>query len=240
MLYDKPRTYRDYVAFLCSRNPCLLNLLGFLSSPKTYGRTSQVTALDFYEGTSSPVIRHLNDVDFLPQELHGGHKQESKLDYNNHRLQGRMLIIEDMTEDVVELLGSNLDIDPLFFALHLHTTQRNDTRSQTPDEATLPSRLTTQDYLNTTYHQPLVCDKLPLDNQKLVRDMTIDRKLIFIRSTSIGLAQHCVSVIKVQRSRDFWICMSVYPHKSGVVNVTSAPTRRSIHQRLVLPIRQEG
>ncbi|KAH0559527.1 hypothetical protein GP486_003956 [Trichoglossum hirsutum] len=34
-------------------------------------------------------------------------------------LLGRMLIVEDLTADVIELLGSSLEIDPLFFATHL-------------------------------------------------------------------------------------------------------------------------
>ncbi|KAF1952201.1 hypothetical protein CC80DRAFT_423005 [Byssothecium circinans] len=118
-----------------------------------------------------------------------------------------MLIIEDLTPDVIELLGSTLDIDPLLFALHLHTTQRNDSRSQSPVDATLPSRLVSQSYITTTYHQPLTCDKKPSDGWKFERDMAIDRKLVFIRSTSIGLAQHCVSVVKVQQSQDFWIAL---------------------------------
>ena len=34
---------------------------------------------------------------------------------------GRILVIEDLTREVVEVLGSSLNIDPLFFASHIHT-----------------------------------------------------------------------------------------------------------------------
>jgi hypothetical protein len=37
----------------------------------------------------------------------------------NHPL-GRILVIEDLTREVVEVLGSS-NIDPLFFASHIHT-----------------------------------------------------------------------------------------------------------------------
>lgn len=207
--YRSAASYRDYVEVLCSRNPCLLNLLSFLSSTKGFRKSCQVTALDFRQGINHPITRPLLDVDYLPQELSGNLKPVDKLEeqYYDHPLQGRILIIEDLTKDVVELLGSNLDIDPLFFALHLHTTQRNDMRSQAPDEAILPSRLVSQDYINTAYHRPLVCDTMPPFGERLVRDMVVNRKLVFIHSKPIGLAQHCVSVIKFQQGDGLWIGM---------------------------------
>ncbi|KAJ4302729.1 hypothetical protein N0V90_001619 [Kalmusia sp. IMI 367209] len=37
--------------------------------------------------------------------------------------------------------------------------------------------------------------------------MTVDRKLAFVRSANIGLAQHSVSLLKTQRSNDFWLAI---------------------------------
>ncbi|KAF2642083.1 hypothetical protein P280DRAFT_517079 [Massarina eburnea CBS 473.64] len=74
-------------------------------------------------------------------------------------------------------------------------------------DATLPSRLVSQNYMTTTYHRTLTCDKKPPDVWKFERDTAIDRKVVFIRSTSIGLAQHAVSVAKVQQSEDFWLAL---------------------------------
>ncbi|CAI6336384.1 unnamed protein product [Periconia digitata] len=206
--YHKGNTYRDYVETLCLRNPCLLNLQSFLSSSSTYQRICQFTALDFREGIARPIARRIPDIDLVPQELNGirgansGEKSEHR-----HPLRGRILIIEDLTPEVIELVGTSLDIDPLMFALHLHTTQRNDARSQTPDDATLPSRLVTQNYMTTTYHRPLICDQKFTLGGKFERDMAVTRKSVFIRSTPIGLAQHSVSVIKVRENSDFWIAL---------------------------------
>ncbi|PVI04776.1 hypothetical protein DM02DRAFT_668739 [Periconia macrospinosa] len=210
--YHKPNTYRDYVETLSSRNPCLLNLQSFLSSSSVYRRTCQFTALDFREGIERPIPRQVPDIDLVPGQLNGIQGTNSKESvtsegYHKHPLQGRILIIEDLTPEVIELVGSTLDVDPLMFSLHLHTTQRNDGRSQTPDDATLPSRLVTQNYMTTTYHRPIVSEqKFPVGG-KFERDMAINRKVVFIRSTPIGLAQHSVSVIKVQYSSDFWIAL---------------------------------
>ncbi|KAF2262814.1 hypothetical protein CC78DRAFT_448030, partial [Lojkania enalia] len=101
-----------------------------------------------------------------------------------------ILIIEDLTKSVIELLATELEIDPLFFAMHLHTIQRAGMQSQAPDQATLPSRLLPLEYINISYHRAVTSDTLTPFGGKLVRDTVLDRKLVFLQSTNIGLAQH--------------------------------------------------
>ncbi|KAF2118412.1 hypothetical protein BDV96DRAFT_629937 [Lophiotrema nucula] len=199
------RTYLEYVKSLCPRNPCLQALSAFLSQPKAARHNCQVAALDFRENVEHTISRSIADLNYLWGELQGTTKEDEL--YQDHRLQGRILIVEDLTRDVVELLGITLDIDPLFFALHLHTTHRTGMRHQTPDEATLPSRLLDQDYVNVSYHRPIECTTSTIAGGRFVRDIAIDRKLVFLRSTTIGLAQHCASIIKVQPKEDFWIAI---------------------------------
>lgn len=202
--YDLTPSYTDYVKALCLRNPCLLNLFSFLSYPSRRQHACHVAALDFRKNIDHPITRFIADIDYLPDELHAAKCKEDEI-YHNHPLQGRILVIEDLTKDVVELLGSTLEIDPLFFAMHLHTIHRTGMRHQTPDEATLPSRLLDQNYMNFSYHRPITCDALAPFGGRLMRDTAIDRKLVFLRSTTIGLAQHCASVIKFELSSGFWI-----------------------------------
>lgn len=199
-------TYSDYVKALCPRSPSLLNLFNFLSYPRGRHHGCQVTALDFRESLQHPITRSIADIDYLPDELNDTLSSKCRGDemYHDHRLLGRILIIEDLTKDVVQLLGSTLDIDPLFFAMHLHSAQRTGMRQQTPDEATLPSRLLGHDYMNISYHRPITCDTVAPFGGKLMRDTAIDRKLVFLRSTTIGLAQHCASAIKIHLE-GFWI-----------------------------------
>jgi hypothetical protein len=198
--------YRDYVAALCPRNPSLLTLKNFLCNPKARHYGCRMAALDFRKGLSKPSMRQIADVDYLPDELAGKAKDHRTHDLDQqHPLQGRILIMEDLTVDVVELLGAELDIDPLFFAMHLHTVHRTGMRHQMPDEATLPSRLRSNDYINISYHRPLTCDNADSTSGKWIRDASVDRKVVLLRSTTIALASHCASVIKVQRSNGFWI-----------------------------------
>ena len=195
--------YSEYVKALCPRNPCLLNLYNFLSYPRARQHGSRAAALDFRAGLEHPVTRSITDIDLLPAELHN--KASTISEEGKYALQGRILIIEDLTKDVVELLGSTLEIDPLFFAMHLHTNHRTGMRQQTPDEATLPSRLINQNYMNFSYHRSITCESVEPFGGRLLRDTSIDRKLVFLRSTTIGLAQHCASVIKIQLNNSFWL-----------------------------------
>jgi len=205
-------TYTNYLRVLCSRNPSLQTLYYFLSNPKARANGCRVTALDFRDGIVSPTLRRNLYVDCLSQELRRGRQSsvEDRLMSESHALQGRILIIEDLTAGVLEMLGSELDIDPLFLAMHLHTVQRTGMRHQPPDEATLPSRFEGRDYINISYHRPMTSgDVYPL-GARLIRDTAVDRKLVFLRSTNIGLAQHHASILKVHTSEDFWIGMLIF------------------------------
>jgi hypothetical protein len=202
-------TYRTYVASLCSRNPSLLNLHHFLVKSADYGLRCRLYALDFREGFRNPISRSIADTVYLHSEFtrkssEAGYEHSSELDVH-HPLQGRVIVIEDLTPSVVELLGSELDVDPLFFALHLHTAQRAGMRRQNPAEATLPTRLNSQNYINTAYHLSLLHDVETPAGGRLMRNTVIDRKLVFLPHTKIGLAQQCASVLKVKRSDDFWL-----------------------------------
>jgi hypothetical protein len=194
--------YRDYVAALCHRNPSLLTLRNFLSNPKARHHGCRMAALDFRKGQSKPSMHRVADIDCLQSELLGKLGREYDHQYP---LQGRILVMEDLTVDVIELLGAGLDIDPLFFAMHLHTVHRTGMRHQMPDEATLPSRLRSNDYINISYHRPVTCENVDFSGGKWIRDAAVDRKVVLLRSTTIALASHCASVIKVKRSNGFWI-----------------------------------
>jgi Mg2+ and Co2+ transporter CorA len=205
--YKFAPSYLAYVEALCPRNPSLLNLYNFLSYPRARQHGSCAAALDFRNGLDHPVPRSIADIDYLPDELHNKTSTDRKVggSYDDYPLEGRILIIEDLTKDVVELLGSTLEIDPLFFAMHLHTNHRTGMRRQTPDEATLPSRLVHQNYMNLSYHRSITCENVDPFGGRLLRNTSIDRKLVFLRSTTIGLVQHCASVIKFQINDGFWI-----------------------------------
>ena len=200
-------TYKDYVEALCHRNPSLLTLSNFLKDPRARLHGSRIAALDFHSGIHKPTPRRVPDVDCLFHELHGkaGSSLDPNLESYGQALQGRLLVLEDLTVSVIELLGSELDIDPLFFAMHLHTLHRTGTQHQIPDEAALPSRLRSKNYINISYQRPVICEGPSTSSGKWVRNSAVDRKLVLLRSTTIALAAHVASVITIRRNSGIWI-----------------------------------
>lgn len=218
--YSKLPTYQEYIQALSARNPSLNTLQSFLINPNARKDGFKATALDFRRGTLTPDSHVIHDPDCLIYEFSKGTERGYR--ETEHQIQGRILVIEDLTPQVIELLGSKLDLDPLFLATHLHTAHRTGMHHQTPDDATLPSRLVARDYLNVSYHQPMTCDTGHPSGSRYALDSAIDRKLVFIRSTSIGLAQHRVSIVKLRRTKDFWLCKLGIPSYATVANVLQA------------------
>ena len=198
------RLYSDYVKAQSSRNPCLLNLECFLSKHAAGHRSCRIVALDFREGVKGLCARSNVALHDLPSKLRGN-------DDLGNSLQGRIFIIEDLTEDVVELLGLELDIDPLFFAMHLHVSQKEGLKHQPPSEVTLPSRLLNQNYININYHRSVTSDCTHKRWSRYMRDTVISRNLVFLPSTNVGLAQHCTSVFRTRQKDSFWIGLYMCP-----------------------------
>ncbi|KAF1993574.1 hypothetical protein P154DRAFT_567923 [Amniculicola lignicola CBS 123094] len=202
-------TYKGYVQSLCARNPSLQTLYGFLHNPKARRSDCRINALDFRDGLPQPITRQIPDLDLLPRELRGiNDKTFEELSPHRQRpLRGRILVIEDLTVDIIDLIGSTLDIDPLFISLHLHTAHRSSMRHQATDTATLPSRLRPHDYINISYHRPVTSNGNRPSHRNLLRDIAMNRRVTFLRSTNIGLIQSCASVIKIRRPDDIWIAL---------------------------------
>lgn len=190
-------SYLEYVKTQSIYNPCLFNLENFLSNhADSHGRCRVIT-LDFRQGIQGVSSQTLVDLNDLPSKLQSDNNHESPL-------QGRIFIIEDLTKEVVELLGSRLDVDPLFFAMHLHVDQRRGLKHHAPSEATLPTRLLDQNYINMSYHRSVMTDSPHDQKARYLRNTAINRKLVLIPSSNLGLVQHCASIIRTKQKYSFW------------------------------------
>lgn len=197
--------YQAHVAAQCRKNPCLSSLQRFLSEPKKSKNACRVASIDFVEnenGSTSSQNRF----------LHADEVRLAIASVNQPKnLKGRILIVEDISCELMEFLGSSLSIDPFFLASHVHTPYR-EISMQTPNLAALPSRNRHQRYFNTHYHRtvelPERCDYLRKIH--IVRAMNIGRKLAVLpptHDTSIGLAQHTLSIhLFTQEHRGHWLC----------------------------------
>ena len=86
-----------------------------------------------------------------------------------------IILVEDLSADVIELLGLCLDIDPLFFAFHLFSARSEETTKK-PRVSILPSRAKDQNFFNIHYICTLEFDDGGSETRFLC-DANISRKL---------------------------------------------------------------
>lgn len=194
---DQIRSYKSFVAARTQRNSCLQNLCEFLQNDKVGRNACRIVCLEF--STSGPPSRRSLDLAGLELLLCDATKTRDDL-------RGRLLIIEDLSSDVVETLGSLLNIDPLFFASHIDTV-RIDAAVTRPSTATLPSTTRSQNFLNLHYHRVIEFEHLE-SKLKLLRDMNVPRKVRILprlKGIHVGLARHCCSTLKTEGRDGLWL-----------------------------------
>jgi hypothetical protein len=191
--------YTDYVIAQSKRNPCLRNLCHFLAD-NVSRNLCRITSLDFSEPDGS-ITRNDFDINDLSVLLNATASSLSK------EIPGRLLIVEDLTKDVVELLGSSLDIDPLYFASHIDGPYMT-IESSKPCSAILPSQMKKQNFFTIQYHGTIDFGRNAAGLRRLLNDSNVPRKVMVLppaQGTHIGLAQHSCSVLKTNVMGNRWL-----------------------------------
>jgi hypothetical protein len=191
-------SYTKYVVAQSRRNPCLQNLRHFLVEGN--GRNEcTIASLAFISTGEAPSPQNL-DMEGLRNLL-------GEVANNSDNVQGRILIIQDLTKDLIELLGSTQDVDPLFFASHIHGPSV-DMRSCRPPMAILPSRARGQNFLSLQHQRVLEFENRPLASGKMTRDSNVPRRIAMLPPANnhhIGLAQYCCSVMLTSSRNGKWL-----------------------------------
>lgn len=191
-------SYQKYVVDQSRRNPCLHNLCQFLAEDKDRNEC-RIVSLDF-----GPIDGGVQESELSSVEL--AETLSSQMKSNQGR---RLLVVEDLTKDVVELLGSYLDIDPLFFASHIYRPHV-EMSSCRPSTATLPSKTKIQNFLSLHYQHAIEFESQPLAPRKLFCDGNVARKVVILPPTKnmhIGLVQHGCSIWKGATKKNSWLGM---------------------------------
>ena len=200
---DQSRSYKSFVAARTQWNPCLKNLSKFLHDDTAGQHTCRITSLEFTLASDSPNRRSLHP-DSLASELCKTAKERDDLC-------GRLLIVEDISNQVLETLGSLLEVDPLFFASHVDTF-RIDMATTRPSTVTLPSTTHFQNFLNLHYHRVVEFENLEC-KQVLHREMNVPRKVKILprsKGGTIGLVRHCCSILKTKGRDGLWLGKRVF------------------------------
>ena len=119
----------------------------------------------------------------------------------------RLLVVEDLTKDVIEILGSALDLDPMFFAYHIDNAVSK-TTSLKLWATILPSKIKSQSFLNLHYYNALEFDCDPSASKRFMSDSNVPRRVRLLPPTAKGrlaLRRQCCSVILTTTKSGSWI-----------------------------------
>jgi hypothetical protein len=195
------KTYQSYVVQQKEGHPSLSGLCNFLKSQTSSQRPCRIGSLDFHSGGSRHKYREI-DVNDLRSAI------SKTWDSSEKSLDGQILIVQDLGTHVVEVLGSWFNINPMFFAAHLHATNW-DLNAQAPSQAILPSRMRKQNFVNLHYHRNVVLQTPANLPKKHLRLTNVDRKVNILPLTKharIALVQHCCSILHALRDDKTWLC----------------------------------
>ncbi|OJZ89298.1 hypothetical protein ASPFODRAFT_78784 [Aspergillus luchuensis CBS 106.47] len=108
-------SYRSHVINQNEQNPSSLDsLCEFLSTPRSDQQTSRLGVLEFTHPNSPPVYRKIDHQCLLRDLV----SEETNI-AEPCSLYCRIVLVENISRGIVEILGSTLDIDPLFFKAHI-------------------------------------------------------------------------------------------------------------------------
>ncbi|KAM3086319.1 hypothetical protein ACMFMG_000455 [Clarireedia jacksonii] len=190
----REKYYIDYVATQIQRIPSLENLFAFLQKDLVE-QPCKITCLEFGAQNEHP-LRYDLDSDGLSNLL-----ADSGGTYNvcgtTDKLSGRIIVVEDLTRAVIEILGKALDINPVFFSAHIDAP-RVSLDSSRRSMLRLPSQARSQNFFNLRHHQVLRFGEGAGGWRGLVSSGNVPRKVVILpqtRDIHLGLVQRCCSVL---------------------------------------------
>ncbi|PWY80413.1 hypothetical protein BO94DRAFT_626205 [Aspergillus sclerotioniger CBS 115572] len=192
-------SYRSYVAKQSRRYPSSLQpLCYFLDDPLVDQNVCRMGVLEFTPDTPAPAYRDL-DHQGLYSILSDDTTTKSSFPY------GRIVIIEDLSREIVEMLGSLLHIDPLFFASHIG---HNGPSGDSTIASALRSRK--QPFITNHYYRAVTLHGLQEGcSSQYSRETNVNREVMLLPPTQDGtcnaLIQHNCSIFVQQNRNDGWL-----------------------------------
>lgn len=185
---------------MASRNPSLVALSGFLARRPLSLSKSTISCTE---------VKH-DGATAHPQKLD---IDELNLKVSTSPTSSIIAVIENIHPNDIELLGSLLDIDPLFFCGHIVSSYQDIERTPpAPLISMLPSRIASHEFFNIHFQKVLdLGDECTLDHMpyKFTAPGNITRAIRLVPALSgraIGLVRGCISILKKQLTADKWIC----------------------------------
>jgi hypothetical protein len=199
-------SYQQFVAAQCKWNPCLQNLSDFLAGSRFHQKPSRIACLEFSSEEYHPRHQPL-DLSSLATILQDPYAKSGSL-------LGRILIVEDLTKDVIEMIGSSLEVDPLFFAAFLHNA-RVELTTRKSAVSILPSKARDLDFVTIKYLRALDFG-MTSSPGKLLSDANVRRKVSIrpLNGACVGSVQGHFSTLARVNKGEVWLGEK-RPHDTG-------------------------
>ena len=205
------RTYKDFIGFRQERNPCVGGLLRFLANKRFPQSSCHVHTVDFSFD---------RDMDRIPEVKTVSHDDFPSALTPTPPGQGRIIVIEDLHPAFLEVLGSTLDIDPLFFADYVLTSLDDvETLPAPPSVALAPSQIVSQEDWFHIHYQQIVelfdtdhsIKEFPWVFKTSSNVPRSVRRLPMLQGRQLGVVRGCCSIL-LKRFSQSWI--GRYPQRS--------------------------
>jgi hypothetical protein len=206
MSHTKEVTYGEYISAISQEHRRLSGLCEVLSQKQPVAKP-KITLLDYYNTDRRTPIQSEPD----------GYQN---ITINPQNCYGRVILTEDIHGPMIENLGTELDIDPLFFACHISSRLEGqlDQLFASPREH-VPSQSMRKGYLHLQYQRALdlgPCSDLENDESYQIYLETVTniaRKGRILPypydKRQLAIVRGCCSMIVTARSADSWICKRI-------------------------------
>ncbi|KAF4433814.1 hypothetical protein F53441_13733, partial [Fusarium austroafricanum] len=183
-------SYQNFVKSRARANPSISRLADFLHHDCL--NKSKIAYLDYTSGEPDKPTRIGVPEDRIAQLIKTARPSST-----------RFVFVENISPGIVVLLGELLDIDPLFFADHIHVGFENpEGASAPPSLATLPSLIATRDHIHLHCQKVIALegsdDALADVPYALKTDSNVPRnvrRLVTLPGGRLALSQTCRSFI---------------------------------------------
>lgn len=194
--------YSSFVIHQNQQNPSRLNsLCDFLNNPQSDQHVSRLGVLEFTQLNSPPVYRTL-DHQSLREVV-----SEDIVITEECSLYGRIVLVENISRGIVEILGWALRIDPSFFEAHIGNKDCS-------EESMLKVGDTPQTFVTWHYPRAITLEGLQghVGSEEYVRQLNVYRKVLLLPlaqdNAFDALIQHHCSLSVIDLRGGGWLGMS--------------------------------
>ncbi|KAL8364820.1 hypothetical protein RB595_003884 [Gaeumannomyces hyphopodioides] len=218
--------YCQFILLRSQASPSIRGLAAYTTPPTAAASAPRLTLLDYFGDATVPEKpKPVDDLAELPCLL----KRPAP------NLRGQVLLVENITPHLVNLLGSTLGIDPAFFAGHITADfQDLETAPPPPSIAILPNRTAEKGFLHIHYQLIVDLDRSSAFERSpyaLKTDSNVPRSIRRLQDLSgrqLGIVRGCCSLLATTYGHH-WVCLILTdpPIKAAVERLK--PGGRKMH-----------